>query len=69
MTEPIDLLAPIPVGDGPRRIYAKQRTAMARLAQRVAFAALLRGPAGIDLITQVYCAGLYHGSTLNKPDA
>jgi len=68
MTEPIDLLAPIPVGDGPRRIYARQRTAMSRLAQRVAFAALSRGPAGLDLITQVYCAGLYHGAALSKPE-
>lgn len=59
----IALLAPMPMGDGPKRAHIHTRNAMASIARRVALAALVDGKE--DVLLEVYAAGLAHAAALS----
>ena len=58
----IPLLAPLPLGDGPKRSHVKLRKEVERIARRIAAQALAMRSE--DLLLEVYCAGLAHGAAL-----
>lgn len=64
MSEALPLLATIPQGDGPKRATVRMRRELARIARRVATAALVSGRE--DVLMEVYIAGLVHGAALGQ---
>lgn len=59
----IPLLAPMPLGDGPRRAHVRLRAQMSAIARRVAMKALAeRKP---DVFLEVYAAGMAHAVRLS----
>lgn len=58
-----DLLAPIPLGDGPKRSHIHLRNALSNIARRVAMKALAEGRR--DVLLEVYAAGLAHAAELS----
>lgn len=58
------LLANLPAGDGPKRAHKRMRLGLARIARRVAVAALVTGRE--DVLLEVYAAGIAHGMALSS---
>lgn len=59
----IPLLAPMPLGDGPRRAHVRLRVQMSAIARRIAMKALAeRKP---DVFLEVYAAGIAHATRLS----
>ena len=59
----IPLLAPMPLGDGPKRAHIYQRAALSQIARRVAMKAMAdRKP---DIFLEVYAAGIAHATRLS----
>lgn len=58
MADPIPLLAPLPMGDGPGRAHRKLRRDVGGIARRVAAAALIQRSE--DVLLEVYAAGCAH---------
>lgn len=58
----IPLLAPMPLGDGPKRAHVRQRLALSNIARRVAMKALAERKE--DVLLEVYAAGIAHATAL-----
>ncbi len=58
------LLADLPAGDGPKRAHKRMRLGLARIARRVAVAALVAGRE--DVLLEVYAAGIMHGQAVGS---
>lgn len=56
------LLAPLPLGDGPKRAHVKMRAAISSIARRVALKAMIDGRQ--DIFLEVYAAGIAHAVEL-----
>jgi len=62
----INLLADIPMGDGPKRSHVHMRRALSRIARRVAAKALASGRE--DVLLEVYAAGIAHATALHPSE-
>jgi hypothetical protein len=58
------LLAPMPVGNGPKREHIRLRMGLSRIARRVAVRALMEGRE--DVLLEVYAAGLAHAYAVTE---
>lgn len=60
------LLAPLPLGNGPKREYVKLRAGLSSIARRVAVKALMDHRQ--DVLLEVYAAGIAHATELLTRD-
>ena len=60
----VALLAPLPTGDGPKRLHIQMRHGLSSIARRVAVRALMEGKQ--DVLLEVYAAGIAHATALTK---
>lgn len=60
------LLAPMPLGDGPKREHRRLRAGLSNIARRVAVAALIEHRQ--DVLLEVYAAGIAHATGLLTKD-
>lgn len=58
----IPLLAPMPLGDGPKRAHVHLRIRISQIARRVAMKALAEKKP--DVLAEVYAAGMAHATAL-----
>lgn len=61
------LLAPMPLGDGPKREHVRLRAGLSSIARRVAVKALMDHRQ--DVLFEVYAAGIAHAVALMKDPA
>lgn len=61
------LLAPMPLGDGPKREHIRLRKGLSSIARRVAVKALMEHRE--DVLLEVYAAGIAHAVDLMRNPA